>query len=89
MLNEKDWIPVKNGLPEKNGTYLCTENSIGFDFVEVLSFANNLSNVDDFDFFGFNHAGWYDCDSEVGHYEVKNVVAWMELPKPYKVESEE
>lgn len=85
MLNEKDWISVaKNGLPKKNGRYLCTVNNIGFDFVEVVSFANNLSKVDEFDFFGYNRAGWYDYDSEVGHYEVTDVVAYMELPKPYK-----
>lgn len=46
-------------------------------------YQNNLSKVDPFDFFECNRAGWYDYNSEYGNCEVKSVVAWMELPKPY------
>lgn len=89
MLNEKDWIPIKDGLPEKNGAYLCTVNCLGKNLVQTVNFANNLNKIDPFNFFEYNRAGWYDHDSEYGDYEVEDVVAWMELPKPYKVESEE
>lgn len=56
----------------------------GDNVVEKVSFANNLSKVDEFEFAGCNHAGLYSYDSEAGNYEVADIVAWMELPKPYE-----
>lgn len=88
-MDEKNWISVKDGLPKKDGDYLCTVKGLyGYSSIQILSFANKLSKADEFEFFGINRAGWYDYDSEAGNYEVGTVVAWMELPKPYKEEEE-
>lgn len=84
-MDEKNWNSVKDGLPKKDGEYLCTVNCFGvYNLVKTVSFANNLNKAD-INFFGndYNRAGWYDIDSEVGCYEESDVVAWMELPKPY------
>lgn len=84
-MDEKNWNSVKDGLPKKDGKYLCTVNCFGvYNVVETVSFANNLSKAHEFDFYGCNRAGWYNYDSEYGqNYEETNVLAWMELPKPY------
>lgn len=84
------WIPISEKLPNKNGTYLVTiENYIG-RHIEVLDYANDLYNIDGFDFHDKKGvAGWYVFDGEWGCFiDVDNVVAWMPLPKPY-TESEE
>lgn len=83
-----DWISVKDGLPKKDGRYLCTiyHKYSNLSFINVVNFANNLRDVDEFEFYNYtyNRSGWYDYDSEYGNYEVEDVVAWMELPKAYK-----
>lgn len=87
-ITSKSWNPVSEKLPKKDGEYLCTRHCCDHDFIETICFANNLHKADDYHFLGSKRPGWYNIDSE-GPYEVVNVVAWMELPKPYKVESEE
>ena len=84
------WIPVSERLP-KDGTYLVTLEGInGKPRIDIMSFANDLNKVDEYDFPSHKFAsGWYDYDSEWGYYQCTKVIAWMALPKPYKVESEE
>lgn len=83
-MDEKNWISIKDGLPKKDGEYLCTVVKV-YDCttVQIVIFANNLSEANEFEFLGCNYAGWYDIDSD-GYYEVSDVVAWMELPKAYE-----
>lgn len=83
------WISVNEKLPE-DGTYLVTvKRSLDRKSVDILSFAKDLNEVDDFDF-PKHKCGWYDYDSEFGYFEDTDVIAWMPLPEPYnKAESEE
>lgn len=76
-----EWIPVSERLPKEDGRYLC-QNSYGL--MQVMRWANNLEEVDDFDFCDKKYGGWYEYDSEWGYCERKEVVAWRPLPKPYK-----
>lgn len=72
------------GEPTTKGSYLVTIQDIG---VTILSYAKDLYKVDDFDFGkykGKKHAGWYDYDSEYGFIEYDGIIAWQELPEPYK-----
>ncbi len=94
-----EWITDRQ--PDKNGTYLCVVSLEGANvyFRDILSYATDLYEVDNFDFQKYRYkkktdrAGWYYLDSEYGyiHYEDDEVVAWMELPElpePYKGEEE-
>ena len=56
--------------------------------MRVLSWANNLEEVDEFDFYNEKHGGWYELDSEWGYCERNGVIAWMPLPKPYGEDDE-
>jgi len=81
------WIPVSERLPEENGNFLTVDEH---GYIHIFCFVNNLKMVDDFYFFDKNNVpGWYDYDSEFGFYQIKDIVAWMPLPQPYKAESED
>lgn len=86
--SKEKWTSVKDGLPKKDGRYLCTiyNKYSNLSFINVVNFANNLRDVDEFEFYNYtyNRSGWYDYDSEAGNYEVKDIVAWMELPELYR-----
>ena len=84
-----EWIPVTERLPIQEGEYLVTVNNIGGrPFRSIVRWANNLYNVDRYDFPFAKRKGWYYYDSEWGYCEETDVIAWMPLPEPYK-ESEE
>ena len=71
---EPKWIPVSERLPEENGQYLVTvKNLTGYEQL--------YNNVFECEFFekDWIFKGWKD----------NKVIAWMELPEPYKAESEE
>lgn len=84
------WIPVSERLPEKIGNYLITQKAAfpGHVYRNIASYALNLHDVDEYDFEDKKRPGWYHYDSEWGYYELKDVMAWMPLPEPYKTESE-
>ena len=80
-----EWIPVSERLPNENARYLV---QMSYGIMQVLSWANVLEKVDDFDFYNEKHGGWYEYDSEWGYRERHEVIAWMPLPKPYREDGE-
>lgn len=84
------WIKCSDRLPDHDGEYLITKLLLGEPKTSVRSFTKDLYALDKFDFYKYrykrkaNRAGWYDYDSEYGFYEIDNVIAWQELPEPYK-----
>ena len=76
------WIPCSERLPEKDGCYLCQCRG----FFRICGFAKNLKKVDKYDFANEKRAGFYEFDHEYGYYEALGVIAWRELPQPYKGE---
>lgn len=67
-----EWIPVQERLPKDGETYLIT-NAESFEQYHI-------------------YMGWYDGIKGMWHMEGNferkmNVIAWMELPEPYKGES--
>lgn len=74
------WTPASNP-PKEDGEYLV---STTYDTTKILSYANNLQQVDEYDFWNVKGAGWYDYDSEYGYGLYDEVIAWCELPEPYK-----
>ena len=84
---EMRWIPVSERLPETDGTYLVTKLGCLGESIEIASFANDLYEVDEWDFHDMKgKAGWLDYYSEYGYCEMKDVIAWMPLPEPAKLE---
>lgn len=77
------WIPVEDRLPEKDGQYLCCSVYLKQQYYEVLNFAKNLQEVDDYEFSGMKRPGFYHLDNEWGNIEDADVVSWMLLPAPY------
>lgn len=78
------WTPASTP-PKQDGKYLVLTHYFDCDNIEILSYANNLYEVDDFDFYyAEERGGWYEYDSEYGYCECNGVVAWRELPEPYK-----
>lgn len=83
--NVGKWIPAGEP-PEKDGRYFVAERTSFFSkppeyYRGIATFACNLEEVDEYDFRGRRRAGWYDYDSEYGHYELERVAYWMPLPK--------
>ena len=68
------WIPCSERLPAESGDYLCTYGSLSGWFVDISIYETTKK---EFGFYSDNERG-----EEVWH-PVTNVVAWMELPKPY------
>lgn len=83
---ETEWIPVSERLPNEDARYLV---QMSYGIMRVLSWANVLEKVDDFDFYNEKHGGWYELDSEWGYCERNEVIAWMPLPKPYREDRED
>lgn len=89
-----EWISVKDKLPENNGKYLVVYQSpfVTRAYITIKSYASNLYEVDDFDFFeykGMKHGGWYDYDSEYGYCECfdNSITHWMSLPPfPHEID---
>lgn len=71
------WVDVNERLPEKNGSYLVMISEFGISYhLMIASFANNLRiwTLDA----GENRPGFH-----LREEEIKNVVAWLEIP-PYR-----
>lgn len=69
----------KTGKPKKYGSYLVTKTLFGkYVVVDIVSYGK----MDDLE--ETKKVCWYDYDSEYGYYEVTGVIAWMELPEPFK-----
>lgn len=85
------WIPVWERLPEKRGDYLVTQKATFSEYVyrSIAGYALNLYDVDEYDFADKKRSGWYEYDSEWGYRELDDVIAWMPLVEPYRVESED
>ena len=68
----QQWIPVSDHLPEKNGEYLVTVR-------KDSRFAfNGEATVYEDTFYSL--CQWDDCGEDV--------IAWMEMPEPYKEEEQ-
>ena len=83
------WIPISERLPKKNGRYLTIHllmTTPPQPWIEVLWFAKNLYKEDKYDFADQKgNAGFYNYDSEYGHYVVDGISHWMPLPDPPEV----
>jgi len=75
------WNKCSRILPPKEGQYLVVQNLFNVtQIIKTCFFTNNLHEVDEFDFPEEQCSGFYNYDSEYGHYECTNVTHWMELP---------
>ena len=82
----QEWISVKDRLPEKDGAYLVTTNSLGDrQSVKLRWFAKDGENVDAYDLAGQKDV-WYLYDIECGYVSIKTVTHWMPFPRPPKGE---
>ena len=75
IIGKYDWIPVSEGLPEKDGRYLT---------YIVNPYDRDLRYIMVCDFSASEWGPWYPDDPTASD----DVVAWMSLPEPYKPEKE-
>ena len=82
----QEWIPVKDRLPEKDGSYLVTSNYFGNNqCIDVLGFVKDGETVDKYELAGQKYV-WYFYDSEYGYVSTHSVTHWMPMPQPPKGE---
>jgi len=71
-MNEMKWIPVKERLPEEDGTYLITYNNFrGEKGVSTMQFSEEELN-------------YYDDNYIEYIFKRYGVIAWAYMPAPYK-----
>lgn len=94
--NKYQWHDLRkdpSDLPKENGKYLCEYEIIpGLTTMRVYMFANDLYDVDDFNFQRYKNKhkkGFYDYDSEYGYYKAGSVIAWTSLPKSIFTDDDE
>ena len=80
----REWIPVTERLPEKDGSYLCFSQYCGSGWCAVRSFAKDGRKKDEYDFQRRWKNVWYDYDSEYGYCVIDSITHWMPLPEPPK-----
>lgn len=83
VVERTNWIDAKTNPPKEQGKYLC---AIGRFCIDICSYALNLEKVDECDFYKQKRSGWYQYDSEYGHFERDDVTHYMPLPDPPKEE---
>lgn len=66
--NEPHWIPCSERLPKEYGNYLITTHNGDVDVGTIVPKKKGV---------------WSACDAD-GFYWIREVVAWMPLPKPPK-----
>ena len=78
------WIPCAEKLPSEDGDYLTTvEIADGMRRYRVVHFANDLYEVDDYNFADLKgKCGWCLDDNEIG-WHLANVEAWQPI-QPYR-----
>lgn len=76
-----EWVNVKDRLPEEDGLYIVVGKYFGFRTVDVLRFATNLHEFDEYDFPKERRPGWVVYDDETGYFERTNITHWAELPE--------
>lgn len=83
LLNQTEWIPVSERLPEKDGEYLL--------WGKVIEDEENYIFIGDFDSCAEAFGYWQDYydPSTLGYVggellKYASVIAWMPLPEPYK-----
>lgn len=88
LLSKEIWVPVSERLPKDDRDYLVTKRGIsGRPVVTTRCFIKDLFKFDEYKFWDKKGiSGWCDYDSEYGYYIDDKVIAWCELPEPYKAE---
>ena len=74
----QEWIPVSEP-PKENGRYYVHVKMHDISYVKIATFSKESVA-------GLHDNCWYEYDSDVGFYEVKDVTHWMPLPAPPKGE---
>ena len=72
------WFTVSEP-PKENGRYYVHVKMHDISYVKIVSFS--LESIA-----GLHDNVWYEYDSDVGFYEVRDVTHWMPLPQPPKEE---
>ena len=82
LLAEQRWIPCSERLPEEDGRYLATSEGVFGSIVYILSFGKPSLPMNSTP---SNKRNWYMADRD-GDFYWDDVIAWMELPEPWKGE---
>ena len=77
------WIPCSERLPEEYGEYLITWTGLlGANSTERTKPLIGIAEYEIYE--PENYEGWITTDYEFRHYHDIKVLAWQELPEPFK-----
>ena len=84
------WIKPSDRLPKDNTEVLIAKDVFGHQKLDIARFVKSMHKFDEYDFpcKRDNKPGFLKY-SDGEYYSISNVLAWMELPEPYKEENNE
>lgn len=78
------WRPFPKEIPQETGEYLVTiKVTEKYSYVTIRNWGEMI------DFNGKHRTTWHFYDSEWGSMVQNGVIAWVELPEPFKKEVDE
>ena len=76
-----EWIKLSDQKPKNKQRCIIAYNGFSkYGFVDIATYSADLHEVDEYDFPNKDD-GFYDFDSECGHFKFKDVIAWMPAPE--------
>ena len=78
-LEKQKWHKISEVKPTEEKQYLCCHIYTDRPFFKVLSWSNNLYEIDEYDFYEYiGKSGFYAYDSEYGYYK-SDCDYWQEI----------
>lgn len=82
------WTPITEGKPEDGQAVFITAEFHGEEYTQEAVYVEDLVEYNKYEFLE-HRPGFAGFDSEVGYFEIRNVLAWMPMIEPWKGEKDD